>query len=109
MAILYIDADACPVKAEAEQIATRHKIEMVLVTNGGIRPSQNPFVKLVIVDMGPDSADKYITEQIEKDDIVVTSDILLAANVLEKDGRAIRPNGDVFTNENIGLQLAKET
>lgn len=107
MAILYIDADACPVKAEAEQIATRHKIEMVLVTNGGIRPSQNPFVKLVIVDMGPDSADKYITEQIEKDDIVVTSDILLAANVLEKDGRAIRPNGDVFTNENIGLQLAK--
>ena len=107
MPILYIDADACPVKAEAEQIATRHKTRMILVTNGGIRPSQNPLVDLVIVENGPDNADKYIHEHVKEGDIVVTSDILLAANVLEKGGRALRPNGDIFSNQNIGLQLAK--
>ena len=74
---------------------------------GGIRPSQNPLVGLVIVENGPDNADKYIHEHVKEGDIVVTSDILLAANVLEKGGRALRPNGDIFSNQNIGLQLAK--
>ena len=104
---LYIDADACPVKAEAEQIATRHQIQMVLVTNGGIRPSQNPLVSLMIVEMTPDSADMAICARVNQGDIVVTSDILLAANVLKKGGQALRPNGDIFTADNIGLQLAK--
>lgn len=107
MTILYIDADACPVKAEAEQIATRHQIQMVLVTNGGIRPSQNPLVSLMIVEMTPDSADKAICARVNSGDIVVTSDILLAANVLEKGAQALRPNGDIFTSDNIGMQLAK--
>ena len=104
---LYIDADACPVKAEAEQIATRHQIQMVLVTNGGIRPSQNPLVSLMIVEMTPDSADMAICARVNPGDIVVTSDILLAANVLKKGAQALRPNGDIFTADNIGLQLAK--
>ena len=43
MSVLYIDADACPVKSEAEKVATRHKIEMKLVSNGGLRMSQNPL------------------------------------------------------------------
>ncbi|NJS40241.1 MAG: YaiI/YqxD family protein, partial [Rhodobacteraceae bacterium] len=46
---IFIDADACPVKAEAERVATRHGIRMVLVSNGGIRPSQNPLVESVFV------------------------------------------------------------
>ena len=52
MPVIYVDADACPVKAETEQVATRHHCQMILVSNGGIRPSANPLVKLVIVDTG---------------------------------------------------------
>ena len=46
---IFIDADACPVKAEAERVATRHGVKMLLVSNGGIRPSQNPLVESVFV------------------------------------------------------------
>jgi uncharacterized protein YaiI (UPF0178 family) len=44
MPVIYVDADACPVKAETEQLANRHQCSMVLVSNGGIRPSANPLV-----------------------------------------------------------------
>jgi uncharacterized protein YaiI (UPF0178 family) len=107
MTIIYIDADACPVKAEAEQVASRHNCQMVLVSNGGIRPSQNPLVSLVVVASGPDEADKYIADHVKAGDIVVTSDIPLAAKVLDNGAAALRHNGDIFTIENIGLQLAK--
>jgi len=106
MPVIYVDADACPVKAEAEQVATRHHCQMVLVSNGGIRPSANPLVKLVIVDAGPDEADKYIAAQAAPGDIVITSDIPLAARVLDSGALALRPNGDEFTAANIGIQLA---
>ena len=107
MPIIYIDADACPVKGEAEQVASRHQCPLVMVSNGGIRPSQNPLVRLVVVASGPDEADKYIADQVEKRDIVVTNDIVLAAKVLDKDASCLRHNGDIFTKQNIGLQLAK--
>jgi uncharacterized protein YaiI (UPF0178 family) len=79
---------------------------MVLVSNGGIRPSANPLVKLVIVDTGPDEADKYIASNAALGDIVVTSDIPLAARALDCGALALRPNGDEFTAANIGVQLA---
>lgn len=60
MTTLYIDADACPVKAEAERVATRLKVPMVLVCNGGLRVPQNSLVSLVIVEAGPDVADRWI-------------------------------------------------
>ena len=50
---IYIDADACPVKIEAERVATRLQVRMVLVSNGGIRPSGNPLVESVFVSVGP--------------------------------------------------------
>ncbi len=103
---IYIDADACPVKAEAEQIATRHQLILLIVSNGGIRPSPNPLVQLVVVAEGPDVADKYIADNATAGDIVITGDIPLAAKVISKNVTAIRHNGDVFTTENIGGQLA---
>ena len=106
MPVIYVDADACPVKAETEQLANRHHCQMVLVSNGGIRPSANPLVALVIVDAGPDEADKYIAMQVQPGDIVITSDIPLAAKVLAAGAVALRPNGDIFTASNIGMQLA---
>lgn len=63
MTVLYVDADACPVKAEAERVATRHKIAVKMVCNGGIRPSANPLVETVIVPEGPDVADMWIADR----------------------------------------------
>ena len=103
---IFIDADACPVKAEAEQIITRHKLDLVIVSNGGIRPSPNPLVHLIIVAEGPDVADKYIADTAKAGDIVVTGDIPLAARVISNNVMAIRHNGDIFTTDNIGGQLA---
>jgi len=103
---LYIDADACPVKAEAERVATRHKVPMALVSNGGLRPSANPLVQIVIVSEGADEADKWIAERCGPGDVVVTSDIPLAAKCVEAGARVLRPNGETFTAANIGQQLA---
>lgn len=106
MTTLYIDGDACPVKAEAERVATRHRIPMVLVSNGGLRPSANPLVQVVIVSEGADEADKWIAGRCGPGDVVVTSDIPLAAKCVESGARVLRPNGEVFTAANIGQQLA---
>ncbi|GAA6191225.1 YaiI/YqxD family protein [Phaeobacter gallaeciensis] len=103
---LFIDADACPVKAEAERVATRHRLKMYVVSNGGLRPSPNPFVENVIVAAGADEADMWIAERCGKGDVVVTGDIPLAAKCIEAGARVIRHNGEAFTPANIGQQLA---
>lgn len=106
MSALYIDADACPVKDEAERVATRHKIKMLVVSNGGLRPSRNPLVENVIVDQGADVADMWIAERCGPGDVVVTGDIPLAAKCIEAGARVLRHNGERFTQANIGQQLA---
>jgi hypothetical protein len=103
---IFIDADACPVKSEAEQIVTRHQLSLVIVSNGGIRPLLNPLVQLVVVGEGPDVADKYIADNAKAGDIIITGDIPLAAKVISNDVTAIRHNGDIFTTDSIGGQLA---
>ena len=89
---IFVDADACPVKEEVERVADRHKIKTYIVSNGGIRPSQNPLLNLVVVSKESDAADIWISENMSENDIVVTSDIVLAANVIEKGSRVIKPN-----------------
>lgn len=106
MTALYIDADACPVKEEAERVATRHKIRMFVVSNGGLRPSQNPFVETIIVPDGPDVADMWIAERAGRGDVVVTGDIPLAAKCVEAGARVIKHNGEALTQANIGNVLA---
>lgn len=106
MTTLYIDADACPVKAEAERVATRLRVPMVMVCNGGLRPSENPFVTLMIVPDGPDEADKWIAAQCGPGDVVVTSDIPLADRCLKAGAQVIQHNGEVLTLANIGGRLA---
>ena len=103
---IYIDADACPVKAEAERVATRHKMRMVLVSNGGIRPSANPLVESVFVTAGPDEADKFIAERCGPGDVVVTGDIPLAAKCVAAGARVVKHNGEELTRANIGMVLA---
>lgn len=106
MTSLYIDADACPVKAEAERVATRHKIRMYIVSNGGLRPSQNPLVENVIVPDGPDVADIWIAERCGAGDVVVTGDIPLAARCVEAGACVLKHNGEALTAANIGNVLA---
>lgn len=103
---LYIDADACPVKSEAERVATRHKLPMKVVSNGGLRPSPNPLVETVIVPEGPDVADMWIAERAGPGDVVVTGDIPLAARCVENGALVLKPNGEALTAANIGNVLA---
>ena len=79
---------------------------MVLVSNGGIRPSQNPLVESVYVTAGPDEADKHIADACGPGDVVVTGDIPLAAKCVAKGARVIKHNGEVLGEANIGMALA---
>lgn len=106
MSALYIDADACPVKEEAERVASRHKLKMYVVSNGGLRPSRNPLVENIIVSEGADVADMWIAERCGTGDVVVTGDIPLAAKCIETGAQVLRHNGERFTPANIGQQLA---
>jgi len=106
MSAIYVDADACPVKAEAERVATRHGLTLFIVSNGGIRPSANPLVETVIVPDGPDVADMWIAERAGKGDVVVTGDIPLAAKCVASGARVLRHNGEALSAANIGNQLA---
>lgn len=106
MTTIYVDADACPVKAEAEAVATRHSCPLVLVCNGGLRPSANPLVQVVYVDQGLDVADAWIAEHAGQGDIVVTSDMPLAAECVSKGALVLRHDGSRLTEANIGAELA---
>jgi len=104
--VIYVDADACPVRAEAERVATRHGVTMAVVSNGGIRPSPNPLVQTVVVDAGSDEADKWIAERAGPGDVVITADIPLAARAVEAGARVLKPNGEALTSANVGNALA---
>ncbi|MGZ9809391.1 YaiI/YqxD family protein [Pseudoroseicyclus sp. H15] len=104
--MIYVDADACPVRAEAERVALRHKLKMFVVSNGGIRPSREPLVETVIVTEGADVADMWIAERAGKGDVVVTSDIPLAARAVEAGALVIKPDGEELNARNIGGVLA---
>ena len=106
MTALYIDADACPVKSEAERVASRHKVKMYVVSNGGLRPSQNPLVETIIVPDGPDVADMWIAERAGQGDVVITGDIPLAAKCIERGALVLKHNGEALSAANIGNVLA---
>jgi len=105
MTAIFVDGDACPVKAEVENVATRHGLSVTIVSNGGLRPSANPLVCHVMVPDGPDVADDWIAEHIGPKDIAITADIPLASRCLEKGARVISPSGKPFTNDNVGMAL----
>ncbi len=103
---VFIDADACPVRNEAMRVASRHKLQVFVVCNGGLRPSLDPLVETVIVPDGPDVADMWIADRAGRGDVVITGDIPLAAKCVESGARVIRHNGEMFTPANIGNLLA---
>ena len=105
MISLFVDGDACPVKAEVEKVAARHGLAVTIVCNGGLRPSANPLLLHIIVAEGADAADNWIVDSIAAGDICVTADIPLAARCLDKGARVLAPNGKAFTQDGIGMAL----
>lgn len=103
---IFVDADACPVKDEVLRVAERHDLEVIIVSNSGMRPSRNPMVRQVVVPQTPDAADDWIAEHIEPDDICITADIPLASRCIKIGGTALHSNGKPFTTESIGMALA---
>ena len=106
MTTLFIDADACPVKDDALDVADRHAVPVVLVSNGGMRPSRYPGARIVTVADGADAADDWIVAEVQVGDIVVTADIPLAARALERGAFVLNSTGRDFTAETIGTALS---
>ena len=105
MIAIFVDGDACPVKAEVEKVAARHGLAVTIVSNGGLRPSANPMLRHVTVAEGADAADDWIVEHIAAGDIAITADIPLASRCLDKGAKVLGPTGKPFTQEGIGLAL----
>jgi uncharacterized protein YaiI (UPF0178 family) len=103
---IFVDADACPVKQEVFRVAKRCGLDVTLVANSWMRIPEDPSIRLEVVAAGPDVADDWIVDQVQADDIVITTDIPLADRCLKKDAVAIKPSGKVFTEDNIADALA---
>ena len=103
---LYVDADACPVKAEVSRVALRHDLPVTWVAATHMRVPAEGAVRLQVVEQGFDAADDWIVEHVAPGDIVVTADIALAARCLAKGVVALGTNGSPFTEDNIGDALA---
>ncbi|MEM1284308.1 MAG: YaiI/YqxD family protein [Pseudomonadota bacterium] len=106
MTTIYVDADACPVKDEVERVATRLDVPVILVCNGGIRPSRNPLITLQVVAEGPDEADRWIADRCGAADVVITSDLPLADRCIKAGAQVVQHNGEALTPTSIGQRLA---
>ena len=104
---IWVDADACPVviKEILFRAAERTKIEMTLVANQPIRTPPSRFIKMLQVPQGFDVADNEIVRRVAAGDLVITSDIPLADEVIEKGGHALSPRGERFTPDSIKARL----
>jgi hypothetical protein len=104
--IIYVDADACPVKQEVYRVAERHGLKVYVVSNSPIAVPRDPLIERVVVAAGMDVADDWIAERAAKGAIVVTQDIPLAARAVKAGAVAIAPNGKPFSESSIGMTLA---
>ncbi|MDX5364457.1 MAG: YaiI/YqxD family protein [Pseudazoarcus pumilus] len=100
---IWVDADACPVavKEILFRAAQRTGRELTLVANQMLRVPAAPNIRAVQVPGGFDVADKWIAERVEPGDLVITADIPLAAEVVEKGARALSPRGEPYGKDNI--------
>jgi len=106
VATIFIDADACPVKEEVYRVAKRYNLLVMVVANSWMRIPDDAGLELVVVSDGFDAADDWIVEQARENDIVITTDIPLAARCLKVGARVLGPKGHVFREDSIGDALA---
>ena len=104
---IWVDADACPsvIKDILFRAAQRTKIQTTLIANHFLRVPASRYIQFVQVASGFDIADNEIVKRLNAGDIVITGDIPLAAEVIEKGGQALNPRGELYTTENIKARL----
>ncbi len=104
---IWVDADACPnaIKEILFRAAKRTETLLVLVANANLTTPGSRFITTVRVEHGFDRADDYIVEHMAMNDLIVTADIPLAASVVAKNGTAINPRGELYTENNIKQRL----
>lgn len=104
---IWVDADACPVviKNILFKAADRTEVELTLVANKRMRVPSSPYIKSIQVAAGFDVADNEIVKRLSAGDLVITADIPLAAEVIEKGGHALDPRGELYSTENIRARL----
>ena len=103
---IWVDADACPVKAEVYRVAERHGLHVTVVANAPIAVPRELWIERVVVASGPDVADDWIAERARPGDVVITADVPLADRCLKAGAAAITPYGKSFTDASIGMALA---
>jgi len=104
--VIWIDADACPVREETYKVALRHKVPVKVVSNSYLRVLEHALIERVIVSDGFDAADDYIAENCGPGSVVITADILLADRILKAGAMGLSPKGDAWTDDNIGTAIA---
>jgi len=104
---IWVDADACPVviKEILYRAAERTGVKLILVANQPLNTPNSEFISALQVPRGFDVADDEIVRRCNAGDLVITSDIPLAAEVIEKGGHALSPRGEMHTTENIRARL----
>ena len=103
---IFVDADACPVKAEIYRVAERYGLKVFVVANSFMNVPRSDLIERVVVSEGPDIADNWIAEWAGENDIVITADIPLASRCVRKGATVIGPTGKPFTDDSIGMALA---
>ena len=105
---IWVDADSCPVviKDILFRAADRTKTLVTLVANRSLRIPESDYIRFIHVESGFDVADNEIVRKMEEGDLVITADIPLAAEVVEKGGIALNPRGELYTKENIRSRLS---
>jgi uncharacterized protein YaiI (UPF0178 family) len=103
---IFVDADACPVKAETYRVAERYGLNVYVVSNAPIAVPRDPRIERVVVSDAFDAADDWIAERAGADDIVITADIPLADRCLKAGAAVIGSTGVPFTAASIGMAMA---
>jgi uncharacterized protein len=103
---IYVDGDGCPVKQEIFKVAKRYALPVHVVANGWMQTPDAPRVQMVIVGQELDAADDWIVERAGAEDVVITTDIPLAARCVAKKASVLHPTGKRFTEDDVGTALA---
>ena len=103
---IYIDGDGCSVKEETYKVAQRYKLKVLVVANKYMTIPLDPLFEMKVVAGHFDAADDWIAENIETNDILITSDLLLADRAIKKQARVLGPKGRELDEENIGSALS---
>ncbi|KQU33964.1 hypothetical protein ASG63_14550 [Methylobacterium sp. Leaf94] len=104
--VVYIDADACPVKDETYRVAGRYGLHVCVVANSFLALPREPWIERVVVSDGFDAADDWIAERARPGAIVVTADVPLASRCVKAGADVLAPTGKPFSESGIGMALA---